>query len=275
MKRKSMILLALLLVLFSLVPSAGALDRVFVTDNAGLLSAEEEEWLIHSATAISESYGIDAAVLTVDSLEGTAAQAYADDFYDRNGYAEDGLLFLVAMEEREWYITTCGKAVYAFTDYGLMQLEERILPNLSDGDYYSAFDVYMKQIPDYMDAYLSGAPIDGTADSYGSVYHDDVVYYETRRSLGNIVLVSMFIGLIVAGTAILLMRAAMNTKRAQRSAGDYLSQGSFHLHTHRDIYLYSSISKVRRQQNSGSSSGGSSVHRSSGGRSHGGRGGKF
>ena len=41
---------------------------------------------------------------------GKTAEAYADDYYDYNGYGygenDDGLLLLVSMGEREWAITT-------------------------------------------------------------------------------------------------------------------------------------------------------------------------
>ena len=72
------------------------------------------------------------------------------------------------------------------------------------------------------------------------------------------------------------MRACMNTKRPQRSAGSYLNDSSYHLRTNRDLFLYSNVTKTRIQQESSSSGGGgSSVHTSSSGSTHGGGGGKF
>lgn len=274
MKRRLIALMMALPVLLCLVCSVSAEERIYVTDDAGLLTGSERSMLEEMAAFVYDTYSIDAAILTVDSLGGKSAQSYADDYYDQNGYAEDGLLLLLAMEEREWYISTSGSAIYAFTDYGLMRLEETIVPQLSEGNYYGAFYLYLDCVPDYLDAYLAGTPIDGEADNYGSVYHDEVVHYTQEKSVGDILLTSVIIGLAVAAVSILVMRYSMNTKRQQHSAGDYLKKGSFHLHTHRDIYLYSNVSKVRRQQNT-SRSGGSSVHRSSSGRSHGGRGGRF
>ena len=87
---------------------------------------------------------------------------------------------------------------------------------------------------------------------------------------------------IVAAVGLVLwgLRSSMNTFRAQRNASSYIPAGSFHLTTRRDVFLYSNVSKVRRQSSSGGGSGrsrggGSSVHRSSSGRRHGGRSGKF
>ena len=52
-------------------------------------------------------------------------------------------------------------------------------------------------------------------------------------------------------------------------------KGSWKLTQHRDLFLYSNVSKVRKQDPPKNSGGGSSVHRSTSGRSHGGGGGKF
>lgn len=273
MKRTWISVIVCLLILASAMLPAYASGLDLVSDQAGLLSEDQIGLLKQQAETLSDIYGIDAAILTVYSLGGISAQTYADDYYDHMGFAEDGILFLLAMEEREWYITTSGDAIYAFTDYGLMEMEDSIVPLLSEGAYFDAFSMYLTSIPAYMDAWQNGAPIDGIADGYGSSHHDDVIYYEEETTFSDILNISAVVGLITAGISVLIMRFCMNTKRRQHSAGDYLEPGSFRLRTQRDIYLYSSISKVRKQQNTSNS--GSSVHRSSSGRSHGGRGGKF
>ena len=274
LKKMTSLLLAVLL-LSCLVLPASANAGSYIVDDAGLLYSNEAAALEEKAAALSATYGIDAVILTVDSLGGVTAQNYADDYYDHNGYGEDGVLFLLAMEEREWYIYTCGTVIYALTDYGIQQLGEGVLPYLSSGSWYDGFSFFLDRLPYYLDAYGSGAPVDGYADYSGDYYHgqqDEVVYYpqEKQPSLP----MSLLIGLAVGGVAILIMRSSMNTKRAQHGAAVYLKDGSWNLRMHRDIYLYSNVTKTRRQQSS-SSGGGSSVHRSSGGRSHGGGGGRF
>ena len=220
---------------------------------------------------------MDVVILTVDSLDGKRPQEYADDYYDYNGYADNGVLFLLSMEERDWYISTKGNAIYALTDYGIQQVGESALPYLKNGDYYGAFDAFLDALPTYFSAYSDGAPIDGHADTSGDYYHgdqEDVVYYEQPRHVN--VWISIVIGAVIGGITVLIMRACMNTKRPQRSAGSYLNDSSYHLRTNRDLFLYSNVTKTRIQQESSSSGGGgSSVHTSSSGSSHGGGGGKF
>ena len=71
---------------------------------------------------------------------------YADDFYDYNGYgygdSNDGLILIVVMDTSDWWISTCGKAIKTFTDAGIEYIGEQIVPYLSNGDYYGAFDKF-------------------------------------------------------------------------------------------------------------------------------------
>ena len=279
MKHKIICLILCLLLLPSLFLTAGAAQtQPYIVDNAGLLSSTEIAELEQKAQAIQQEYGMDVVILTVDSLDGKTAQDYADDYYDYNGYGSSGVLFLLPMGERDWYISTRGDAIYALTDYGIQQLGESALSYLSDDDYYGGFDAFLTALPTYFSAYSEGAPIDGYADTSGDYYHgdqEDVVYYERPRHVN--IWISLAIGIVVGGVSVLIMCAAMNTKRPQRSAGNYMNDSSYHLRTNQDTFLYSNVSKTRIQQESSSSSGGggSSVHTSSSGNTHGGGGGKF
>lgn len=270
----SFILCALLCVGFCITASAAS---PYVIDQAGLLTESEIAQLEQTAVSYSSTYDMDVVILTLDSLLGKTSQAAADDYYDEHGYSPDGVLFLLAMEEREWYISTSGKAIYALTDYGLYEIEEAILPYLQSGDYFGAFDTFQQILPYYLDAYFAGDNIDGyvpVEDQYHG--HTDVVYEDDESDFLASLIIGCGAGLIVAAIAVLIMRFSMNTKRAQHSAGDYLKAGSYHLRTNRDVFLYSQVTKQPRpQENSSSSGGGSGVHRSSSGSSHGGRGGKF
>ena len=273
--------ISLLLISLSLCVSASS-ALPMVIDQAELLDSTEESTLEETARQLRNEFNMDIVLLTVDSLDGKTAQNYADAYYDDHGYGYgengSGILFLLAMEEREWYISTCGDAIYALTDYGIQQIGESVVMYFSDGDYEAGFHAFLTMLPDYLNAYETGSPVDGQADYSGDYYHserDSVVYYEEEYSPS--IFLSVVIGAVTALVVILIMRATMNTRRKQYGASSYMKAGSFHLRRHQDIFLYSNVSKVRRQQNNSSHGGGvgSSVHRSSGGRSHGGGGGKF
>ena len=282
MRKAVTILLCVLMLLLLPIDTAAAESLPMVVDTAGLLSDGQVQALEEKADALRTAYDLDVIILTVDTLGNATAQEFADAYFDDNGYGygseHSGILFLLAMNEREWYISTSGNAMYAFTDYGIQQLGESIVWYLSYGEYYNGFCAYQEEIPAYLESYLHDRPVDGYADYSGDYYHgdrDEVLYYQEDR--GPNLVVSLLIGICAAGVAILIMRSKMDTKRKQTSAAGYMTNGAFHLRQHQDLFLYSNVSKTRRQEPSSTSrsGGGSSVHRSSGGRRHGGGGGRF
>ena len=269
------VLIALLLVL-SVMVSVSAEGICYVMDEAGLLSSQETAVLEEKAATLNSTYGIHAVILTVDSLGGSRPQDFADDYYDNSGYGDDGVLFLLAMEERDWYISTSGKLIYALTDYGIQQIGEGSVACFGEGSWFDGFCYFLDTLPTYLDALENSAPIDGEADYSGSFYHGDqeeIVYYEEEFT--PFFLFSLFCGIVAASITVLIMRLCMITKRPRRCAREYLVDGSWKLTQHRDLFLYSNVSKIRKQEPPKNSGGGSSVHKSSDGRSHGGGGGKF
>ena len=85
-------------------------QKPLLVDDAGLLTEEESSALLNKLEDISQKYENEVGIVTVNSLEGKTAEAYADDYYDYNGYGygenDDGLLLLISMGEREWAIST-------------------------------------------------------------------------------------------------------------------------------------------------------------------------
>ena len=282
MKKIISVLLLLLLILSLAVPAYAAdSDVPQVVDNAGLLTYDEASELTGQIENLRQELELDIVIVTTYGTGGKGVQAYADDFYDQNGYGygstNSGILLLLDMEAREWYMSTCGEAIYIFTDYGLDQLGQTILPWLSSGDYYRAFLAWISGLSPYVKAYRMGSPMDGYVppDEYESPYGDEIYYYDDHVGIPiQPFPVALIIGLIIAAATVLVMRSKMNTAKMQKSAANYLKDGSFRLRQRSDMFLYSRVTRTARPKNT-SSGGGSSVHRSSGGISHGGRGGRF
>lgn len=279
-------LLILLLIPFLALPVFALQPKV--VDEADLLSREEESMLEAKAQALAEQYSMDVVILTVNSTSGVYIEQYADDYYDNNGYGigenYSGVLVMLCMDTREWAISTCGDTRYALTDYGIEQLFSVMAGDLSYGYYYDAFDAYLNALPQYFDAYLKGDPIDGDSGGYtgpGSYEpgtDDDIIYYpEDPPGFWDVFPTSLLIGAVVALITVLIMRSSMNTVRKQSSASAYKAYEGCRLVRQQDIFLYSTLSRTRRPQDTGGGGGGggSSVHRSSSGRSHGGGHGRF
>lgn len=246
MKRRLLSLILCLLLMSSLSLSVSA-AWPYVVDDAGLLSDEVRSELTENCIQFREDTGMELAFVTVNSLEGKSAMAYADDYFDAH-YGENGILLLISMGEREWHISTAGTAIEAFAEPDLMDMEDGLMKYLLDGRYDDAFNQFLS----------------------------DAQYYATDEGVSDFaasLLIALPVGAVVALVVLLVMRGLMNTKTPRYSAEEYLSDGSYRLVRSQDLFLYSNLTKTPRpQQNTSGSSG---VHRSSSGRSHGGRGGKF
>lgn len=238
------LLLALLIFTFLAIPASA--DSICIDDGANLLSFDEVRLLESQTEEIAEKYEIDIVIVTVDSMDGKYASYYAERYYDENGFSRDGILLLVAMEEREWYILTSGECYDVFTDRNLDRLEDALLDDLSNGDYYDAFSNYLDTLSGCME----------NADS--------PVGSQNELNIG----VSILVGLAAAIVTVLIMASQMKTAKPQHHAIGYIRDDSYRITEHRDMFLYSRITKTPKPQNNGSSG-------RSGGGSRGGRGGRF
>ena len=96
MKKLTSIFLAVcLLMALCLTVQASA---PLLTDEADLLTAEEEALLSRQLAQLSDQYGMDIVIVTVESTNGAEPVDFADDWFDYNGYRADGILLLVSME---------------------------------------------------------------------------------------------------------------------------------------------------------------------------------
>lgn len=257
MKKTVFVLFTTLCLLLTGLFSAAAAP-VRMVDEAGLLYSEEAEELESRLEEISNYYGIDAVIVTVDSVYGEDPEDYADDYYDYNGYGSDGILLLLALEESRWHISTRGSCIQAFTDAGLKQMEEQLVPLLSEGEFAQAFGLYADLCEDYMEKALAGDP-----------YDTHNLPKEPFKVFGSLA-VSMLVGLLVAWIVTAIMKGKLKSVRQQVKADSYVVPGSMELTYSRDLHLYTTLNRRERPK-----SGGSSTHVSSSGSIHGGRGGKF
>ncbi len=303
--RKITVILLSVLLLLSLTASASAYvyeegDRTaLVNDFADLIPDYDEETLNYKLEQISETYECEVAVLTVNSTDGKDITAFADDYYDYNGFGwgdnDDGIMLVVDMGYREFAITTHGTAIDIFTDYNLVQIESAFVPYLSQGSYTEAFVAYYEKCADIFDdynTYLNDYGGEGNVyipsdDEYDYIYEDD--YYEPapKNFFSKIfslkwLAISVVIGLVIAFFYTNHLKSQLKTVRSKPSASDYVIPGSFTLTGQRDVYLYSNVKKTPKPKNNNTGSrggssfgGGSSTHRSSSGRTHGGSRGSF
>ena len=293
MKKKLIIffsILCLILPSFSVCTYAENTNGLpLVIDHADLMTESEQAELEEKLTEISERQEFDVVVLTIVSLDGKTPADFADDYYDYSGYGygddRDGCLLLLAMESRDWYISTTGFGITALTDYGIYSIGDEILYDLQNADYYSAFSLYADLVDEYVtdakygEAYDVDTDPDFDDDYYDTDYYE-TYHYENRHSTAKGILISAMIALIIAIIVTAIAAGSYKPVKFRKNASNYLVNGSFRLFDSRDNFKYHHVTKTRINDDSSSShggghSGGSSTHTSSSGTTHGGGGGKF
>lgn len=245
------------------IPEERLLPRL--VDDADLLDSSEEEELEAQLDEISERQEFDVVVVTVNGLDGKTPQDYADDFYDYNGYGygsnHDGVLLLVSMEERDWYMSTTGYGITAITDAGRDYISDQFLSYLSDGEYLEAFETYASLCDDFVTQADTGEPYDSENMPKGE--YSWVLYLA----------IAIPVGFLIALIIVECMRWQLRSVRMQNSAESYAKKESLVVDGKYSHFLYAQTSCRRKPEPSTSS--GSSTHVSSSGTTHGGGGGKF
>ena len=160
MKRKLFSLLtALVLCLLCAVPAFA--EMPLVMDTYELFKPEATAELEQKAQDASAGHGVNVYLLTVSDIGGQNVREFAKDWYrDYDlGYGEgkSGILFLIALDSRDYVTITYGGGVTAFTDYRIAQIEDKIVPMLSDGTYYKASETYIQMCADTLDFYAEKA----------------------------------------------------------------------------------------------------------------------
>lgn len=275
-KRFFTLALALLFILAAVVPVCAESDYARLQDDAALLSTDEYNEVLSRLDELSERQSFDVVIHTTEDMDGySSVVAYADDYFDYNGYGygedRDGIILVVSMGTRDLYISTCGFGITAFTDYGIDTLLDDIKGYFSDGDYYGGFCSFISEADEYITAAKNGSPHDIDGDDY----YDNDYYGSERSGFFNFtwLVASLIMGLVCALIIVGTMKAQLKTVRPALAAGSYVRKDSIKVKGERDIYLYRNVSRTEIVRES--SSGGSSTHVSSSGATHGGGGTKF
>lgn len=250
-----------------------AVGRPLLVDQAGLLSNEEAERIEARLEQVSDNHQMDIVVVTASTLDGKTPEAYADDFFDYNGYGYgenyDGLLLLISMEDRDIHLSTSGYGITAFTDYGLDRILEETIPYFSEGQWADGFEEYANLCDQYIIAARNGTPIDVPPEEP----------LDPKEMAPGVFALSCGIGAVVGYSRTSREKKKLKNVRFKSEAADYLIRSSFMLNRSEDNFLHSTTRRIKKPEppkpSSTRSGGGSTTHFSSSGRVHGGRSGKF
>ena len=242
-----------------LLPAYAAFDNPPIIDDAGYLMQSELDELSRELDKVREKYNFEVAIYTESDMTSDTAEASADDIYDYNGYGAgenvDGILLYICRDTREYHFTTHGKGLEYFNKNGLKYLESKVVPYLTENDYYEAFDAYIETSEELLSMAKSGKP-----------YNEK--QYSTKY-LTSVIVICLVAPLLIAFLMMRKKLKKMKTAVENDYAANYIKPGSMNLTMSRDLFLYSRITKTEKPKGS------SGTHTSSSGRTHGGRGGSF
>lgn len=246
-KRICSILFVIAILFVVILPAAAqpSSDGRLVVDNAGFYTSDQVLTLTELAKSTGEKQNCDIIIYTTRDLEGYSAQSYADYAHIKN-YNDASVLFLICDNgvpgDRDYHISTHGDCIKKLKDSEIDEIKEAVLPYLKSGDYYTAAKEFIDKSAYYMQPHLK--------------------WYMLPLAI--------IIGFAIAMLIMSAIRSKLKTVAMQRGAVNYIRSGSMNVTQSRDTYLYSTVSRTRREK----SSSGSSTH-STGGDSFGGSGGKF
>ena len=259
MKKLFSCVLLILLLLTLLLPVYASFENPSIVDEAGYLMQSELTFLSKELDKVREKYNFEVAIYTESDMTSDTAEASADDIYDYGGYGagedDDGIMLYICSDVREYHFTTHGKGLKYFNSNGLAYLESKVVPHLSENDYYEAFEEYIETTDELLQMAKDGKP------------YNEKQY--SMKYLFGVIIVCLIAPLLIAFWMMKRKLKKMKTAVENDYATNYIKPGSMNLTTSRDLFLYSRITKTERPN------GGSGTHTSSSGRTHGGRGGSF
>ena len=259
MKKLLSCVLLTLLLLTLFLPVYASFENPSIVDEAGYLMQSELASLTEKLDKVRNEYDFEVAIYTESEMTSDTAEASADDIYDYGGYGagenDDGIMLYICRDTREYHFTTHGKGREYFNKNGLAYLESKVVPHLSENDYYEAFEEYIETTDELLQMAKDGTP-----------YNEKNL---STKYIVGVVLVCLLTPLLLGFIMMKKKLKKMKTAVENDYAANYIKSGSMRIDTSRDLFLYSRITKTERPKSS------SGTHTSSSGRTHGGRGGSF
>lgn len=213
------------------------------TGEIQLPTAAEQREIDGELQRISNAYDFHVVIEVVDRPDRGAVDRCAQAMYEAKYGKEDGIMLLIATETRDWDIGAHGAGEKLFFATAREYIGERIVPELSSGDFYEAFLLFGDLCEDFLQKKALGTPY--TKDTLPS---PPLPKYFILLALGA--------GFVIAFFIVGSMKKDLESVAPKASAADYVRKSSVRVYHSKDVYLYSRVSS-RTRSNGGGRSGGS------------------
>lgn len=216
-----------------------ATEEYVLFDDAHLLSASEQSALNQKLLNISHTHNAQIVIATIDSMDGGDIDDFVEYLYDTMGFGyganSDGVLLLLCMDPREYRILSNGFAGEAIDTGDIEDIGNEIVSDLSDGNYAAAFDEFADQCEYYLNGYLNGFPF----------------------NFSKTLLICLVIGILSGVIVAFVLKSQLKTVRKQDQASVYVKPGSMQVTQRNDFFLYSDVTRTKKESDESSDSGSS------------------
>lgn len=249
-------------------PKVDAKEKIY--DFADILTEAEEEELYTIVNDYILETSLDLAIVTIDDnpksyYNGQNKTAvYADDFYDYNDFKKDGVLFLIDMDNREYYVSTSGEAILMYDDTRIDTILDNAESSMKSGNYFGASQSVVDTLKDFYE--------DGLPESNANCEISEMREYKCYKKVPYFPVI-VITAIITVITFTIIVNSYKKIRLATNATA-YISKKNTKIDKRVDLFYntYTHRERIMSESSSSSSSGGSSTHSSSSGSSHGGGG---
>ena len=279
MKKRLLVSLLLCTVLLLALPLAARAEAKldYVSDYAGVLSADARASLNDRAARVSQQYGFPVYIVIVQNMNdyvNGGIEYFAEEIFRSYelgaGDSGDGVLLAMSMAERDYDVYAHGDfGNYAFTDYGKGQLADTFLDNFRANDWAGGFADYIDNCGVLIARAKNGDPLD--------IWIPDPETPAPRGISAMEALIIVLAPSLLAGTVVGGFKRKMKTAVRQTQAASYVSRSGLQLRASSDQFINRTVTRQPVPKNTSSSrpsgghSGGTTISHSSGGSHHSGK----
>lgn len=150
---KNLLIIAVMLMSFGVTSQQNLKPIDYVSDYADLFTDEQEKILNNKISSFEKETEIEFAIVTVKSLEDRSVEGFTNELFNTWGLgkkgANNGLMILIAPNEREWRIEVgTGLEGYLTDGYTKNEADDLFIPNFRNSDYFAGVDPLVKNFQD-------------------------------------------------------------------------------------------------------------------------------
>ncbi|MEC0093813.1 hypothetical protein PMSM_26890 [Paenibacillus macquariensis subsp. macquariensis] len=261
MKQRTILAILFFIAVYLAVPMEMSLAspelKTLIYDEAGLLNQEEYDELNLMANEYGAKRETDIIIYTSNNDDNVDVMKMTEDFYDDKGPGYDkshgnAVILTMDMRNRDFYLAGFYKGEEYLDQGRLDKINDKISPDLANGDYRLAFQKYIQTAHRYM--------------GFRPGVNPDNILFNGWFQLA----VSVGIGGVIVG-----MMAYRSGGRVTVNRQTYEDSSTSGILERQDQYVRTTTTKRKIEKNNGGGSGGGGGGTTGGGHSHSGSRGSF